>query len=211
MTPLIPPTTPDAQSPRPSVVRLCGAVLAAGAVAWAVGLWVVGDDVLEGIQVLDSLTGAAYVLGLAGLMLLLAAARAPGRGAGRYLAIVTALVLVGAAGLNLLALGYDRYEDLPTALQILDVCWPLGQVLVLAVGVAVVLARRLRGSLRGQLLLCGLWFPVSTVAQILLGPTASVPVSAGWLLLAPALLGVRLAVRPADLRGPVRASAAAHA
>jgi len=188
--------------PSAVTVRVGGAVLTAGAVAWAVGLLVVGDSVQEGIQPLDSLTGAAYVLGLAVLMLLLAAARAPGPRFGRYLALATAPVLVGAALLNLLSMGYDRYEDLPTSLQVLDICWPLGQLLVLAVGIATAVTGRLHGAARWLPLLCGLWFPVSTVAQILLGPAGSVPVSAGWLLLAPALLGLGLAIRPATLVGP---------
>ncbi|GEL23045.1 hypothetical protein PSU4_19990 [Pseudonocardia sulfidoxydans NBRC 16205] len=203
------PTTlrrPDAPDPTKTgrrvtatTVRLGGLALASGAVAWAVGLLLVGDQVQHGIQTLDTITGAAYVAGLACLMYLLAGVGAGGRRVGRILPQATIPVLLGALLLNLLSLGYARYEDLPTALQILDICWPLGQLMVLAVGVTVAVVGRLRGLLRWQPLLCGLWFPVSTVAQLLLDPEDSVVVSAVWLLVSAAALGIRLAVRPADL------------
>ncbi|GAY13143.1 hypothetical protein [Pseudonocardia sp. N23] len=190
---------PPGGSPSSATVRAAGALLAGGATAWAVGTLVVGDAVLDGVQVLDTVTGLAYVAGLVALVLVLRAARLTGNRFGRILAAVTVVVLAGAFLVNVLSLGYDHYDEFPQALMALDACWPLGQLLVLLVGVVVAVAGRVRGLLRWQPLLCGLWFPVSTLAQIILGPADSVVVSAAWLLLAPTVLGVRLVLRPRDL------------
>lgn len=199
--PTVDPTTAGAAPPGTATTRTVGAVLAVGALSWGVAQIVVGENVQAGVQPFDMATGAVYALGLSGLTVLLARVGATGRRAGRFLPRLAAPVLLGAVLANLLSLVHGgAYEHLPPVLQVLDACWPLGQLLLLATGIAVAVAGRLRGALRVLPLLCGLWFPVSTAAQILLGPADSVYVSATWLALTPAALGLQLLLRPDTLQ-----------
>ncbi|MCW0213954.1 MAG: hypothetical protein OJJ54_11385 [Pseudonocardia sp.] len=188
-------------APSPGRVRLAGLLLAAGAAAWAVGTVIVGDRIQEGIHALDTITGMAFLVGVAALALLVLATRATGAGKGRALPVVLLVVLAGAFVLNAASFGYATHDEFPAPLMILDACWPLGQLLLLVLGVAVAVVGRYRGLLRWQPLLCGLWFPVSMVAQILLGSTASVYASAAWLVVAHCVLGVRLVLRPGVVAG----------
>lgn len=53
--------------------------------------------------------------------------------------------------------------------QVLDLFWPLSQVVMIAVGVTVIVARRLSGFERYVPLMAGLWFPISLVFMLLIG------------------------------------------
>jgi hypothetical protein len=187
-------------------IRAAGLLLAAGAAAWAVGLVVVGDRVQEGILVLDTVTGMAFLVGVAALAWIVLATRATGSGAGRVLPVILLVLLAGAFALNAASFGYATRDEFPLPLMILDACWPLGQLVVLVMGVVVAARGQFAGLLRWQPLLCGLWFPVSMIAQIILGSAGSVWVSSAWLLLAHVLLGLRLLVQP-DLSRPAARAA----
>lgn len=183
----------------PGRVRTAGLLLAGGAAAWAVGTTIVGDRIQEGIHVLDTVTGMAFVVGVAALAWLVLTTRACGTGVGRAIPVVLLALLAGAFTVNAASLGYATHEEFPLPLMILDAAWPLGQLFVLVMGIAVAVVGRFRGSVRWQPLLCGLWFPVSMLAHLALGSTGSVRVSAAWLVLAHVALGVRLLLRPADV------------
>jgi hypothetical protein len=194
------PATTTASIARPyptGRIRVAGLLLAGGATAWAVALVVLGDRVQEGVHVLDTVTGMAFLLGVAALTWTVLVTRATGPGAGRVIPVVLLVLLAGAFALNAASFGYATHDEFPLPLMVLDACWPLGQLVVLVMGVLVAARGRFTGLLRWQPLLCGLWFPVSMLAQVLLGPAGSVWVSAAWLLLAHVLLGVRLLVHPA--------------
>ena len=186
----------------PGRVRAAGLLLAGGAAAWAVGTTVVGDRIKEGIHLLDTVTGMAFLVGVAALAWIVLVTRASGAGAGRWIPVVLMVVLAGAFALNVASLGYATHDEFPLPLMILDACWPLGQLIVLVMGIAVAIVGCYRGFLRWQPLLCGLWFPVAMLADVTVGAAGSVWVSAAWLLLAHVALGVRLVLRPADVRWP---------
>ncbi|WP_214102710.1 hypothetical protein [Acrocarpospora catenulata] len=190
------PGDPGARSgATPERVRLAGAMLAVGAIAWGIGQVIVGDKIQEGIQTLDTVTGMIYVLGMIGLVWAILATRASGDGFGRLVALGLLVILPGAFLLNVLSFGYASHDDFPLWLAILDACWPLSQLGMLVLGSCVAVARRAAGALRWLPLLAGCWFPVSVIAQIAGGSAVSVWVSAVWLIGVHAQLGVRMAVR----------------
>ncbi|MFI0354975.1 hypothetical protein [Actinomadura sp. 9N407] len=186
---------------QPVAVRLAGLVLAAGAAAWAVGTVIVGDKVSEGIVLTDTVTGMGYVAGLFCLVLVVLSTRATGPRKGRAIPIALLVMLPGAFLFNLISLGHQgkTYEELPPWLMAVDACWPLANLTMLVLGVAVAKVGVYRGFLRWQFLFCGLWLPVSMAGQAI-GGSASAYVSAVWLLATYTILGLRLALRPADVR-----------
>ncbi|MEU6731452.1 hypothetical protein ABZ917_47755 [Nonomuraea wenchangensis] len=177
-------------------VRISGLLLAAGAVAWSVGTVIVGDRVQEGVQTLDTVTGMVFVAGLFAFVWTVHVTRSAGDGWTRVIPVGLMALLPGAFVTNALSFGYATYDEFPPALLILDACWPLSQLGMLALGLAVAIRGRLRGAVRWLPLLAGLWFPVTVLAQILGGSTVSVYASAALLLGAHAHLGLRLALRP---------------
>ncbi|MGW5158865.1 hypothetical protein ACWEPN_25605 [Nonomuraea wenchangensis] len=176
--------------------RISGLLLAAGAVAWSVGTVIVGDRVQEGVQTLDTVTGMVFVAGLFAFVWTVHVTRSAGDGWTRVIPVGLLVLLPGAFVTNALSFGYATYDEFPPALLILDACWPLSQLGMLALGIAVAIRGRLRGAVRWLPLLAGLWFPVTVLAQILGGSTVSVYASAALLLGAHAHLGLRLAIRP---------------
>ncbi|MBE3010828.1 hypothetical protein IL992_16725 [Microbispora sp. NEAU-D428] len=197
VNPQEPAPTAAAAPAAPPWTRPAGVLLAAGAAAWAAGTVIVGDDIQKGIQTLDTLTGMLFVAGVFGFVALVLATRATGAGWGRIIPAGLLVSLPGAFLLNALSFGYATHDDFPLPLMILDACWPLSMFGMLVLGIAVAVTGRYRGALRWLPLLAGLWFPVTMAAQIFAGSTASVWVSAAWLLAAHAHIGVRLALRPA--------------
>ncbi|MED7931193.1 hypothetical protein SMD20_43725 [Nonomuraea sp. LP-02] len=176
--------------------RISGLLLAAGAVAWSVGTVIVGDRVQEGVQTLDTVTGMVFVAGLFAFVWTVHVTRSAGDGWTRVIPVGLLVLLPGAFVTNALSFGYATYDEFPLPLLILDACWPLSQLGMLALGIAVAIRGRLRGAVRWLPLLAGLWFPVTVLAQILGGSAVSVYASAALLLGAHAHLGLRLAIRP---------------
>ncbi|MEU1387906.1 MULTISPECIES: hypothetical protein [unclassified Nonomuraea] len=180
----------------PAQVRLSGLLLAAGAVAWSAGTVIVGDRVQDGVQTLDTVTGMLFVAGLFAFVWTVRVTRAAGDGWTRVIPMGLLVLLLGAFVTNALSFGYATYDEFPLPLLILDACWPLSQLGMLALGLAIAIRGRLRGAVRWLPLLAGLWFPVTILAQTFGGSTVSVYASAALLLGAHAHLGLRLAVRP---------------
>ncbi|MCC5576493.1 hypothetical protein IMZ11_12710 [Microtetraspora sp. AC03309] len=189
---------PSAVAPAisPGRVRLAGVLLAVGAAAWAAGTVIVGDKIQEGIQTLDSITGMLFVVGVFALVEVVLRTRGTGDRWGRVIPAGLLVLLPVAFLVNALSFGYATYDDFPLALLILDASWPLSQIGMLVLGVAVAVTRRYQGALRWLPLLAGMWFPVSMVAQIVGGSTVSVYVSAAWLLGTHSHIGIRLAASP---------------
>ncbi|MGP3915122.1 hypothetical protein [Nonomuraea sp. 10N515B] len=178
----------------PSRTRMAGLLLAAGAASWAAGTVIVGDKIQEGIQTLDTITGMLFVVGLFAFVWTVLATRGVGDGWARIIPVGLLVLLPGAFLVNALSFGYATYDDLPLPLMILDACWPLSQLGMLVLGIAIAVRGHYQDALRWLPLLAGMWFPVTVVAQIFGGPTVSVYVSAAWLLGMHAHLGVRLAL-----------------
>lgn len=180
-------------------IRVAGAVLAAGAAAWAVGTAMGGENIGKEILFADTVTGLGYLAGLFSLALVLLSVRATGHRKGRALPIAQFVLLPLAFAFNLVSFGYlgQTYEDLPVWSRPFDLGWPLANLLMIFTGIAVVRVGRLRRSLAWHLLLCGLWFPVAMVGQGL-GGAAAAYVSVVWLLITYTAVGVRLLLRPAD-------------
>ncbi|MGI5274117.1 hypothetical protein ACQEUU_33625 [Nonomuraea sp. CA-218870] len=181
----------------PGTIRAAGLLLAIGSAAWATGIAIVGDEIQKGIQTLDTITGMLFVVGLFAYVLVVRATRGAGDGWTRVIPYGLLVFLAGAFLLNALSFGYATHDEFPLPLMILDACWPLSQLGMLALGVTVAVRGRYRGAARWLPLAAGMWFPVTMVAQIFGGSTVSVWVSAAVLLGAHAHLGVRLAARPA--------------
>ncbi|MEV4098561.1 hypothetical protein [Streptosporangium saharense] len=192
------PADPVATPPpaNPARTRIAGILLAIGSTAWAIGTVIVGDKIQEGIQTLDTVTGMLFVVGLFAFVWTVMATRGAGDGWTRIIPAGLLVLLPGAFLLNALSFGYARHDDFPLPLMILDACWPLSQLGMLVLGIAIATRGRARGANRWLPLLAGMWFPVTMVAQIFGGSTVSVYVSAAWLLATHAHLGLRLALHP---------------
>ncbi|QYC37835.1 hypothetical protein Nocox_01005 [Nonomuraea coxensis DSM 45129] len=175
-----------------AAARVSGALLALGAVAWAVGTVVVGEKIQEGVQTLDTITGMMFVVGVWAFVRHVLADRASGVRAGRFIPMVLLVTLLGAFLLNALSFGYATHDDFPLWLMIMDAFWPLSMFGMLVLGVAIAVTARYQGMMRWLPLAAGLWFPVTMAAQILAGGTASTLVSAAWLTGTYAVIGVRL-------------------
>lgn len=175
-----------------SADRIAGVLLTIGATAWGIGTIVVGDDIYEGIQTLDTITGMLFVVGVWAFVWRVHVAKAAGTRIGRIIPLGLMVLLPGAFLLNALSFGYATHDEFPLWLMILDACWPLSQLGMLVLGIAIAVTRRFEGSLRWLSLAAGLWFPVSMVAQILAGATASTFVSAAWLIGTYAVIGLRM-------------------
>jgi hypothetical protein len=103
--------------------------------------------------------------------------------------IILGLELVGVT----LACLFQVYEFVaPGATSLLytitDIAWPLSMLTLIVVGIAVLVARVMRGWARFVPLACGLWLPVGIAASMIVGTTAGViigelHVAIGWLLL----------------------------
>lgn len=141
----------------------------------------------DGINRLSSFLGLVFALGwfsnVLGLWTLGAAGRRlPGK-------IILGLELVGVT----LAFLCQVYEIVAPGAdgplyRITDVAWPLSMLTLIVVGIAVLVARVLRGWARFVPLACGLWLPLSIAMSMTVGVTAGqiiggIHVALGWLLL----------------------------
>ncbi|MFD1538479.1 hypothetical protein [Nonomuraea guangzhouensis] len=190
----------DRRTVNPARIQLSGLFLAVGATAWAAGTVIVGDKIQEGVQTLDTITGMLFVTGVFAYVWTVLSTRGAGDGWTRVIPAGLLVLLPGAFLFNALSFGYvGSYDDFPLPLMILDACWPLSQLVLLALGITIAVKGRYQGAFRWLPLLAGMWFPVAMVAQVFGGSTASVYVSAAWLLGTHAHLGVRLAARPTKL------------
>ncbi len=173
--------------------KLLGALGMLGAPFLFIGTAWYADDM--------GLTGLVYMTGWICSLLGLQRLRVTGDtafGRGIFYAVFTTLTL--AQGWNVWTI-FDPKAD-STFYQILDLTWPLSNVLMLPLGIAVLRARRLAGWYRFVPLAVGLWLPITLAGMALVGRTSPLMGFSGWYsTLAWALLGFvvvqgRNALRP---------------
>ena len=116
-----------------------------------------------------------------------------GGGAGDH---IGAAGLAGALVYSVAGFWYETYDEMPLWLAVVDV-WPLANLCTLVMGGVVAWRGRYRGFLRWHPLLCGGWLIVMIPVKNLLGIEVGIHISAAWLLGTYAVLGLRLALRPA--------------
>ncbi|MGJ6967045.1 hypothetical protein ACSDR0_34535 [Streptosporangium sp. G11] len=177
-----------------SRVRLAGVTLFCGAVAWGVGTIIAGEGIQTRVTHVSTVTGILYLLGVAALAWVVLATGAAG---GRAIPVAQLVMVAGALVYSFAGFGYERYEDMPLWLAVVDVCWPLANLCTLLMGAAVAWTGRFRGLLRWYPLVCGCWLLVMIPVKNLIGMGVGVYVSAAWLLGSYAVLGLVLALRPA--------------
>ncbi|WP_007508379.1 hypothetical protein [Pseudofrankia sp. EUN1h] len=191
------PSAPSSPLPPPTGrTRPAGIALAAGAVAWAVGTVIAGDQMDKTINTWENLGGLMFQLGLVSLMLVLLSTGATGTRRGRAFPVVELVLLVPAIVWTLGAFTYRHPANEPTWLQVVDVCWPLSMLGMIFVGAAVAKADRWTGSLRWHLLVASLWLIVMIPIKNIAGIVPYTFASAGWLVATYGTLGLRLARRP---------------
>ncbi|PSR56032.1 hypothetical protein AHMF7605_22295 [Adhaeribacter arboris] len=107
-------------------------------------------------------------------------------GKGIIWVIICTLLLAEASNVYLLIFPKDR----TTLFWILDSFWPISNLIMLLVGITVVWAKVLPGWHRLVPLLVGMWFPIASLAMVILGRTSTAFIIGGvysavaWSLLA---------------------------
>ncbi|MCD0449719.1 hypothetical protein LO762_11035 [Actinocorallia sp. API 0066] len=192
---------PPPGRPGASVVRLVGVVLAGGAVGWGVALLSVGGGQDLTIHAVDMLTSSVYLVGLVGLCVVVALAGAAGAGRGRWLAWAPMALLPFGVVTNTVALGYTSYADVPGWMKILDLSWPLSQLAVLVMAVAIARVGRWRGPLRWLPLGGALWLVSVMAVRSFAPPMAAAWFFLVWMTATYGALGALLAARPEAARG----------
>ncbi|BCJ63582.1 hypothetical protein [Polymorphospora rubra] len=185
-------------------IRAAGIVLTAGAVAWAIGTLVAGDQMDQDVQPLENATSMVFLCGVAALTLVVLATRATGPRKGRAFPIVELALLAPAMLWSVFAFVYPEQGVEPGWMLALDMCWPLSQLCTIVLGAAVARVGNWTGFLRWHLLLAALWLPVMIPFKNLAGTVAFTYASAIWLVATYGTLGLRLALRPADTLAGVR-------
>ncbi|WP_030904132.1 hypothetical protein [Streptosporangium amethystogenes] len=168
-------------------------ILAVGSASWAVGTLVSGETIQTRIVVFSTVTEILYLIGVAALAWVIGTTGA----AGRMITSVQLVLLAGALVYSVAGFWYETYDQMPLWLAVVDVCWPLANLCTLVMGGVVAWRGRYRGFLRWHPLLCGSWLIVMIPVKNLLGIGVGIYVSAAWLLGTYAVLGLRLALRPA--------------
>lgn len=172
-----------------TTVRTLGAVLAAGAAAWAVDLIVEGPNAVGSVPAM--LTALAFQIGV--LCLLQVQWRTGAIGTGRPARsfwLLEHVVLAGAIVNTLL----DN-DGSSVFLLICDLCWPLSMIGMAAIGVRIAIRGRWHGVLRAWPLVAETWAFVAVPASAIV-PALAGYVGGGHLLIGYATLGLLLALRP---------------
>lgn len=143
------------------------------------------------VYVTDSLSGFFDLLYISGWLCSIVGLRRIGAmGHDRFGRIITVLSL----GSLILANIWNVYEMiLPNhntwLYYALDSFWPISNVVMIGVGIAVIRAKKLAGWKRYVPLLCGLWLPVTIAASFALGDMAFA-ISNGYTVVAWTLLAI---------------------
>jgi len=181
----------EEETMKTSLLRWCGAAVAAGGAAWAVAGLVAGP-IEEGANSRLELAGG-FVFQIGVLCLVAALWSTDGTGTGRWGRAVLGVEAV----LVVLAMGWTvphLFEPNMTSdgiMAALDAAWPLSMLWLIVQGVTVARARRWPGSLRWLPLVASLWFPVAILASAA-GEWPGLVVSSLWLLVTYVPLGVLL-------------------
>jgi hypothetical protein len=178
-------------------IRLAGAVLAVGAVAWAVAVAFVGfDPDTEAGVLANNLTGLLFQCGLLALVQVHLATRATGtKRINRWMLQTERVLLVLAIAWTACHALLPSQRD-ATWLAVLDFAWPLSMLGMFLIGVKIGVKGRWRGPARAWSLIAETWVLVTMPALGILGQTLGTAVGVAHLLLGYAVLGLILALRP---------------
>ena len=137
-----------------STARISGALIALGALIWAATRLVIGVPV-EGVNHSAEIWGSfAFQIGLVAFLAVAWATRATGTGrGGRAVLAVELVLLVMAIGWTIPHLWQANRSHDELWIQVLDAGWPFSMLGLIAVGVAIVRARRWPGAAR--------WLPLA--------------------------------------------------
>jgi len=190
-----PATAPARHADPRTLVRRCGAVLATGVAAWAVGSAFTGPNPSDSAGIAVQMwTALAFQIGLVALLAAYRRTRAIGAGrVARTVMVVEHLLLAGAV-LNTLdpLLPFFRGTGFDLAF---DICWPLSMLGMLGIGIRMAVAGRWTGAARLWPLVAETWAIVVIPAHVAC-PGLDQVVSPLHLLLGYTTLGVIMAVRP---------------
>ncbi|MGH9151953.1 MAG: hypothetical protein ACRD03_06080 [Acidimicrobiales bacterium] len=180
-----------------SLIRWCGAAVAAGAAAWAVAALVAGPIEEGANSRLELAGGFAFQVGVLCLVAALWSTDATGATRwGRAVLAVQAVLLVLAMGWSV----PDLFEPNMTSegiMAALDAAWPLSMLWLIVQGATVARARRWPAPLRRLPLVASLWFPVA-ILGLAAGEWPGLVVSSVWLVATYFPLGVLMAARAED-------------
>ena len=195
-----------------TTARICGAMIALGALIWAATRLVIGVPA-EGVNHPVEIWGSfAFQLGLVAFLAVAWATRATGTGrGGRVVLGVELVLLVMAIGWTIPHLWQANRPHDDLWIQVLDAGWPFSMLGLIAVGVAIVRAGRWPGRARWAPLVASLLIVVD-LALAWLPISVSHVVTFVYLAVAYSVLGLAVIRDVAPLLGerrPVRAARAA--
>lgn len=134
-----------------------------------------GFQMIEGTTPLGGFLELFYLGGWTCSLIGLGMLQATGRGkVGKAILGLLLLGLVMATAISLSGIFMPNLDPENGLYQILDIAWPLSHTLMLVVGSAVLVVKRLSGWTRFAPLACGLAVPLLIVAKIIGGEQASV-------------------------------------
>ena len=184
-------------------LRLLGAGLAVGAVAYGIPFMLYGSHEAGFGRFMIDLTGGFFQLGVFCLLAAMWRTRATGTSQLARIMIVVELVVLGLATVQSLLTLPSMGGEWSTAAQVLDPFWPLSMLGMAILGVKVAVAGRWRGALRAWPVVAETWIFVALPALAVFGPGIGSLVAGGHLLVGYGVLGLLLATRPDLARRPV--------
>ncbi len=190
-----------ARSLDPGLVRRRGAILAVGATAWTVANFVYGTlpETSLGWTVTD-LTGLAFQAGVMALLGVQARTMATGTGRfARWMFPVERVLLSLAMLWSFLHGVFPALREV-TAVEVLDVFWPLSMLGRFVSGIKIAVAGRWHGVARVWPLVAETWAVVTVPTFLVAGESAAVVVGGIHMLVGYVGLGLLLALRPEAFR-----------
>jgi hypothetical protein len=183
-----------------STVRICGVVVAAGAVAWAIAGLIAGPLGENEHDALELWGSALFQVGLVCMIVAMRGTDATGTSRwGRAVLGIEMLLLAPAIAWTIpFLIDADRPHE--GILVILDVFWPLSIVWLIPVGITVARARRWPDPVRWLPLVSSLLIPVDIVASFT-GEQASLVIGSVYMAVTYGALGVLIVRDVAPLAG----------
>jgi len=183
------PASVGASTPaRPFFKR--GMLLTVGAVAWGVDTLIFGTDPSTTTEeVLSSVTGGTFQLGIMGLLTVLFATQALGEGRlARFFLRLEGVLLVGAMASTFVdGIGVSDLDK--AGWVMLDMFWPLSMLGMFFIGIRIAIAGRWHGKARYWPLIAESWAPIVVPMYGLFGSTVAGVVSFVHLCIGYGVLG----------------------
>ena len=167
-----------------------GMLLTAGALAWAVGMSIVGSDPSGATEeAVFSTVSGLFQIGVLGLLTVLYQSQALGEGRlARFFLRLEAVVLMFAIGSTFVdGIGVSDLDK--AGWMMLDLCWPLSMMGMFFIGIRIAIAGRWRGASRFWPVVAESWAVVSVPSYGLFGSTVAGFVGAAHLCVGYAVLG----------------------